>query len=92
MNQTIGVAELKAHLSQHLQRVKRGEEVLVTEHGVPVARIVPVHVLRDTTLKRMAAEGILRLPTGKAGPLKPRALDPDGRLLGALLEEREAGF
>ncbi|HEX9668633.1 MAG TPA: type II toxin-antitoxin system prevent-host-death family antitoxin, partial [Thermoanaerobaculia bacterium] len=39
---TAGVAELKAKLSEHLDRVKRGEEVLITERGQPIAKLVPI--------------------------------------------------
>ncbi|MFQ5520338.1 MAG: type II toxin-antitoxin system Phd/YefM family antitoxin, partial [Candidatus Methylomirabilia bacterium] len=35
------VAKLKATLSEYLARVKAGEEVIVTERGKPIARIVP---------------------------------------------------
>jgi prevent-host-death family protein len=38
----IGIAELKALLSETLARVKAGEEVLVTEHGRPIARLLPL--------------------------------------------------
>ena len=36
------VAQLKAQISHYLRRVKAGEEVIVTERGIPVARIVPI--------------------------------------------------
>ena len=39
---SIGIAELKALLSETLARVKAGEEVLVTEHGRPIARLLPL--------------------------------------------------
>ncbi len=39
---SLGIAELKALLSETLARVKAGEEVLVTEHGRPIARILPL--------------------------------------------------
>ncbi len=39
---TAGVAEIKAHLSEYLTAVKAGEEVLVTERGVLIARITPL--------------------------------------------------
>ena len=39
---SVGVAKLKASLSAYLARVKSGQEVLVTEHGRPIARLVPV--------------------------------------------------
>ena len=36
------VSKLKATLSEHLARVKAGEEVVVTERGKPIAKIVPL--------------------------------------------------
>jgi len=36
---TVGVRELKNQLSSYLDRVKAGEEVTVTEHGRPIARL-----------------------------------------------------
>jgi len=37
----VGIADLKAHLSGHLRTVKKGEALLVTDRGTPVARILP---------------------------------------------------
>jgi prevent-host-death family protein len=39
---TVGTAELKAHLSEHLQAVRRGETVLVLDRREPIARIIPI--------------------------------------------------
>ena len=39
---SVGVRELKAHLSQYLDRVRAGETVVVTDRGKPVARIEPI--------------------------------------------------
>lgn len=39
--QSYNVAEAKAHLSEILERVSEGEEILVTRRGKPVARIIP---------------------------------------------------
>ena len=36
---TVGVRELKNQLSGYLDRVKAGEEITVTEHGRPIARL-----------------------------------------------------
>ncbi len=41
---TVGAFEAKTHLSALLDRVTRGEEVLITRHGHPVARLVPAGV------------------------------------------------
>ena len=35
------VSELKAGLSKYLARVKRGEQVVITERGRPIAKLVP---------------------------------------------------
>ena len=39
---SIALAEAKAHLSQVLDRVEAGEELVITRRGKPVARVVPV--------------------------------------------------
>jgi prevent-host-death family protein len=36
------VAEAKARLSEILQRVSEGEEVLLTRRGQPIARVIPI--------------------------------------------------
>ena len=37
---TVGAFEAKTHLSSLLDRVAEGEEVVITKHGKPVARLV----------------------------------------------------
>lgn len=41
MAETVGVRELRQHLSRHLDRVKAGTTLVVTERGREVARLVP---------------------------------------------------
>ncbi len=38
---TVGAFEAKTHLSHLLEQVINGEEVLITKHGKPVARLIP---------------------------------------------------
>jgi len=91
------VARLKATLSEHLARVKAGEEVIVTERGKPIAKIVPIG--RDQAavpahLLEMARAGLVRLGSGRIpkGFWKmPRPVVPDGAGVKAVLEERESG-
>ncbi|HET6202673.1 MAG TPA: type II toxin-antitoxin system prevent-host-death family antitoxin [Planctomycetota bacterium] len=91
---TTGVAMLKARLSAYLRLVKRGEEVLVLERGRPVARIVPVEG-GDEGRDELIRLGLLRPGRGPVPARfyerEPRAKDPEGRVLAALLAEREAG-
>jgi prevent-host-death family protein len=37
-------AEAKAHFSQLLSRAEAGEEITISRHGAPVAKLVPVRV------------------------------------------------
>ncbi|MGH6916920.1 MAG: type II toxin-antitoxin system Phd/YefM family antitoxin [Geminicoccaceae bacterium] len=37
----VGAFEAKTHLSALLDRVAKGEEIVITKHGRPVARLVP---------------------------------------------------
>jgi len=39
---TVGAFEAKTHLSKLIDSVAGGEEVTITKHGVPVARLVPI--------------------------------------------------
>jgi prevent-host-death family protein len=38
---TVGSYEAKTHLPALLDRVAKGEEITITRHGVPVAKLVP---------------------------------------------------
>jgi prevent-host-death family protein len=97
--ESAGVAQLKARLSEYLSRVKAGEEVLVTDRGRPVARLVPVgagYVPDDEAelarLREMEREGLVRLGSGRLPEgffEKERPADPRGTLRKAVLEERE---
>jgi prevent-host-death family protein len=52
----IGIRELRDHLSRHLAEVREGRIVTVTDHGRPIARIVPVE--RPTKLEQLHEEGV----------------------------------
>ena len=39
---TIGTFEAKTHLTRLLDRVAAGEQITITRHGTPIARLVPV--------------------------------------------------
>jgi prevent-host-death family protein len=62
---TAAIAKLKATLSEYIDRVKSGEEILVTDRGKPVARIIPVGggLESDARRAQLARRGVIR--TGK---------------------------
>ena len=39
---SIGLFEAKTHLSELIVRAERGEEVIITRHNKPVAKLVPI--------------------------------------------------
>ena len=39
---SIGAFEAKTHFANLLERVARGEQITITRHGTPVAKIVPI--------------------------------------------------
>ncbi len=93
---TAAVSELKARLSEYLNRVKSGEEVLITDRGNPVARLLPVSRARSVrpTMATMEKRGLIRLGSGKLPKdfwTMPKAEDSEGLVLRALLEERKGG-
>lgn len=62
----VGVRELKVRLNSYSKRVQGGEEIVVTERGRSVARIVPV---KTSSIQRafepMLREGAVRWSGGK---------------------------
>ena len=75
----VGIRELRAHLSRYLDRVRDGEEVVITDRGRAIARVVPVGTER--VLDRLIAEGIVtpaRRPKRPAGkPIKAKGTVSD---------------
>ena len=53
---TVGAFEAKTHLSALLERVGGGEEVLITRHGKPIARLVPAATADRARVADSAAE------------------------------------
>ena len=53
----VGIRELRAGLSRYVEQVKQGEEIVVTEHGRPVARLVPMNGERK--IDRLIREGVV---------------------------------
>jgi len=93
---TATVSKLKASLSEYLRRVKAGEDVLVSERGRPIAKLVPVtggDALPDH-LAEMAKHGFVRVGSQRLPRdfwRLPRPKDPKARVRRALLDEREQG-
>ncbi len=90
------VAQLKARLSEYLRQVKAGQEVVITERGVPVARLAPLdpEERRATREERLIRAGVLRPPTGPRVKLGPPAGSPGSgaAVLEAMMAERDEDY
>ncbi len=54
----IGAFDAESTLGELLDRVQQGEEIVITRHGKPVARLVPEGEAKDREAARAAAERI----------------------------------
>ena len=82
----VGVRELRQNLSVYLDRVKEGETLVVTEHGNPVAQLVPNPPERLSIVDRLIAEGRITPATTNHRTLPPPPKIP-GRPLSEILQE-----
>jgi prevent-host-death family protein len=93
IQERVSIGRLKARLSEYLRRATAGQEVVVTDRGRPVARLIGLEGQLD-----LEGRVLELVDSGKAnGPQhsldlgllqRLRPADPDGRSLEAVLEER----
>lgn len=62
--QSVPIAELKNRLSMYLQRVRAGEEIVIRDRNLPVAKLVPLsaHDVSAEELSLVAA-GLMKAPS-----------------------------
>lgn len=65
----VGIADLKAHLSEHIRRVRRGRTLTVLDRDTPVAQIVPYDAEVPLEVRRATRKpGELRVPRRASNP------------------------
>jgi antitoxin (DNA-binding transcriptional repressor) of toxin-antitoxin stability system len=94
---TVGIRELKNHLSEYLRRVRLGESVLVTDRGEVVAEFSPPNRgAADTSLPAgllaLAKRGLVTLGEPRdSGRYEPLPRPRRGRRTAAQLLDEERG-
>ncbi len=84
---SVNIADLKAHLSAHIRRVREGEEIVVCERNQPVARIIPCPVENFSEQeKRLIACGVLRPPLNKKRRPLPKRPKPAGKIPNGVMD------
>jgi prevent-host-death family protein len=82
----VGIRDLRDHLSKYLAGVAQGDELVVTDHGQAVARILPVEVARP--IDRLVAEGLVHRPSGGHRSRPARRIKTKQPISGLVGEQR----
>ncbi|MHB1509780.1 MAG: type II toxin-antitoxin system Phd/YefM family antitoxin [Acidimicrobiales bacterium] len=85
----VGVRELRNNLSRYLGLVHAGDEVVVTDHGREIARVVPIAGggREPSALDRLIAEGLVAPPVKVRRPLPSRGI-PASEAVSPLVSEQ----
>ncbi|MDO9534982.1 MAG: type II toxin-antitoxin system prevent-host-death family antitoxin [Bacillota bacterium] len=89
---TVGIREAKANLSRLLKDVQKGAEILLTDRGRPIGKIVPVN-LNNLSLKQrinaLERNGAIETAKDTSKVLSPLSVEKDIAQK-ILLEDRES--
>ena len=85
-----GIRELKATLSECVREVKAGRTIVVTEHGRPVARIIPEAASLRVRVEALRRAGAIAWSGRRLRPAKPVGkLRGDQTVADLVVENRE---
>jgi prevent-host-death family protein len=84
----LGIRELRDNLPAMMRRVRDGEIIEVTHHGVPIAVISPV--VQDDIIAQLVARGEVTLPIPLEEPIEPMPVTGPMTASEALQEERDS--
>jgi prevent-host-death family protein len=83
----VGIRDLKNNLSKYIDRVRAGEEVIVTDHGRPVARLSAIDHSTDR-LAELVAAGVVRPPSRSTRHRPQRRITAQGSVSDLVAEQR----
>ncbi len=82
----MAITDLRANLSEWLDRAREGDEVVITDRGVPVARLLGLTT--TATLERLTADGVIGRPATGQRPRASGRTRPRRPLSGIVSEHR----
>ncbi len=80
-----GIRDLRNHLSRYLERVQAGEEIVVTDRGRAIARVLPID--GERTIDRLIREGRVT-PAKQRKRTLPAPLETTGTVSDLIAEQR----
>jgi prevent-host-death family protein len=87
METTVGIRDFKARLSEYMRRVKNGQSLLITEHGKPVGRILPVETSLQDRVEMLRKAGLIEWNGKKLQRIKPPAVNRSDKLVSDIVVE-----
>jgi prevent-host-death family protein len=73
----MAISEAKAQLTELVRRAEAGEEIVLTRHGHPTVRLMPVGAMADGPARRALLEGCRKAGAAKAKPGSSAARSQD---------------
>ena len=90
---SVSIRELKSRLSHFLRLTKAGQSIVITDHGTPIGRIVPIEQTGKPLDERLAAmqqAGQMQWSGRQLAPLKAPARVRGNRSVADLLVDDRA--
>ena len=92
---SVGIRDAKMHLSKYIKMVQQGTEVIITDRGRPVGKIIPIlakDLPLDERIKRMEDQGLIAPIAGKGlKKIPPPIPVPEGIAQKLLQDDRDNG-
>ena len=86
----VGIREAKAHLSRYLKMVRNGAEIVITDRGKPIGKIIPIETdelpLADR-IKRLEDQGVIARQAGEPPGKIPPAIPLTSHIAQKILQE-----
>jgi prevent-host-death family protein len=86
----VGIRDAKMHLSKYIKLVQQGTEVIITDRGRPVGKIIPIQPRElplDERIKRLEDLGMIDSAEGKSFKTVPPPIPVTGEIAQKLLQE-----
>ena len=87
---TVGIRDLKARLSEYLRLVRKGQIIVITDHGRQVGRILPIEEDLDENIQVLIQAGAVAWNGKKLSPMPEPLVNRSDRLAADILIEMRA--
>ena len=81
----IGIRDLKARLSEYLRQVRRGQVIVITDHGQVVGRILPAESSLSEIAKNLQSAGLADWNGNKLKKIQPAVVNSSQKTIADLL-------